>query len=223
MNAGGREEVTSVPSGRGLLLDAAVPLRLAAAGELALGREFTVRVFDPSAMATRDVTMKVSARDTIVVPDSATTDAAGRFTASSWDSIPAWKLEQRFGGVVITTWVDDDGQIVRAESPLGFTIERTYSDLARQAWRDGRANSQLAEGYGALIQGTAISSNVDLADVATRDALRVRLGNVDLEGFDLAGGRQVLRGDTLVIMFHFIIDHFGYTIHLLIVAIHPVL
>jgi transglutaminase-like putative cysteine protease len=212
MNAGGREETTSVRADRGLLLDAAVPLRLAAAGELAVGREFTVRVFDPSAMAARVMAMRVTARDTIVVADSAAVDASGRYVASKWDSIPAWKLEQRFGGVVISTWVDDEGQIVRAESPLGFTIERTYSELARQAWRDGRANAASGEGYGALIQGTAISSNVDISDVAERSALRVRLGNVELEGFDLEGGRQVLHGDTLVITREAALPSPGYSL-----------
>jgi transglutaminase-like putative cysteine protease len=40
---------------------------------------------------------------------------------------------------------------------------------------------------------------VDVRDVASADRLRVRLGGVELEGFDLAGGRQELRGDTLII------------------------
>ncbi len=200
MDAGGDKQETSVKADRGLLLDAAIPLRLAASDGFVLNREFTVRVFDPSAMAARDVTMKVTARDTLVIPDSAMADASGRWKASRYDSIPTWRLDQRFGGVVISTWVDDDGQIVRATSPLGFTIERTYYELAQQEWRDGRKKgAQLAEGYGALIQGTAISSNVDLGTVQDRDALRVRLGGVDLEGFDLQGGRQRLFGDTLLI------------------------
>src|SRR5690606_19348377 len=41
--------------------------------------------------------------------------------------------------------------------------------------------------------------NADLSDVVARPSLNVRLGGVELEGFDLEGGRQSLRGDTLVI------------------------
>ena len=200
MDAGGKSQTTSVDGRNGLLLDAAIPLRLAAGRAFEVGKEFTVRVFDPSAMDTRDVTMKVTSRDTLVVPDSAVQNAAGKWEANRNARIPAWKLEQRFGGAVISTWVDDDGQIVRATSPLGFTIERTYHELARQDWEQGRkANGALAEGYGALIQGTAISSNVDVASLPDQDHMRVRMTNVDLTGFDLEGGRQQLRGDTLIV------------------------
>jgi transglutaminase-like putative cysteine protease len=214
MDAGGAKQTASIKADRGLLLDAAIPLRLAAARAFAVGKEFTVRVFDPSAMDTRDVTMKVTARDTLVVPDSAVrTGANGRWVASRNARIPAWKLEQRFGGVVVTTWVDDDGQIVRATSPLGFTIERTYFELARQEWNEGRAkNGALAEGYGALIQGTAISSNVDISKVPDQDQLRVLLGGVDLAGFDLEGGRQRLSGDTLTIMREKALPSPGYSL-----------
>jgi transglutaminase-like putative cysteine protease len=56
-----------------------------------------------------------------------------------------------------------------------------------------------AEGYGAIIEGTAVASNVDLSDIAERARLVVRLRGVELAGFDLAGGYQQLRGDTLVV------------------------
>lgn len=214
MDAGGAKQTSTIKANRGMLLDAAIPLRLAAAKAFAVGKEFTIRVFDPSAMATRDVTMKVTARDTLVVPDSATrTGANGRWVATRNARIPTWKLEQRFGGVIVTTWVDDDGQIVRATSPLGFTIERTYYELARQDWNEGRRNnSAMAAGYGALIQGTAISSNVDIAKVPDQDRLRVRLGGVDLLGFDLEGGRQKLAGDTLTITREALLPSPGYAL-----------
>ena len=196
--AGGTEQTTSMQGDAALMLDAGIPLRLAASGQLAVGRDYAFRVFDPAAMAAREMTMKVVARDTIVVPDSAMR-VNNRWQASRYDSIATWKLEQRYGGVVFTTWIDDDGQVVRATSPLGFTIERTYVELAQQDWRAVGKGAALAEGYGALIQGTAISSNIDIGDLDTRPELRVRLGNVDLIGFDLVGGRQKLQGDTLVI------------------------
>jgi transglutaminase-like putative cysteine protease len=101
--------------------------------------------------------------------------------------------------VTVVAWVDDDGQVVREESPLGYTIERTYYEIARQEWQRSRSGPGLASGYGAVIEGTAISSNVDLGDVAERSQLAVRLGGVELAGFDLEGGRQRLRGDTLVV------------------------
>jgi hypothetical protein len=183
----------------GTLLDAAVPLRLAAAGALEAGRETTVSVFDPSTLSTRSVTVRITATDTLILPDSVGLGADGRFVATGMDTIPVWRLEQEFGGLRIATWVDEDGMTVRAESPLGFTIERTAYELAQQSWNDARANPTLAEGYGVLIESTAVASNVAIDDIATLVQLRVRLLGVELAGFDLDGDRQSLRADTLTI------------------------
>jgi transglutaminase-like putative cysteine protease len=68
----------------------------------------------------------------------------------------------------------------------------------RQEWQ-GASAASLALGYGALIEGTAISANVDVTQLEEQGQLRVRLGGVELEGFDLEGGRQALTGDTLIV------------------------
>jgi transglutaminase-like putative cysteine protease len=52
---------------------------------------------------------------------------------------------------------------------------------------------------GDVILSTAVRSNVDLESVEEFDELRFRLTGVDLAGFQLDGGRQSLRGDTLII------------------------
>jgi transglutaminase-like putative cysteine protease len=195
----GAAEASRVRAPPGTLLDAAVTTRLAAAGGLAVGREAAVTVFDASTLSTREVRIRVTAVDTILVADSVTAGGDGRWVAAGWDTVPVWRVEQTFSGIAVASWVDADGLTVRAESPLGFTIERTAYELADQAWRDARDDPSLAEGYGVLIEGTAIASNVRLDDLGARDALAVRLRGVDLAGFDLDGGRQRLRGDTLFV------------------------
>src|SRR5690606_16546595 len=70
IDAGGDQQRSRLQVTRDVLLDAAVPLRLAAAGALEVGREFTVSVFDPSAMDQRRVSMRVAAVDTFIVVDS---------------------------------------------------------------------------------------------------------------------------------------------------------
>jgi hypothetical protein len=197
MNAGGGPQESRLSLSEGLLLDAALSLRMAASGALREGNEFTARIFDPSSMSERDVLIRVGPREMMVVTDSARLEN-GRWVASLLDTVPVFRVDQRFGGVSIANWIDEDGQIVRAESPLGFTIERMYYELARQEWQGDRS-SELALGYGALIEGTAISANVDVTRIAKQPELVVRLGGVDLEGFDLEGGRQTLRGDTLIV------------------------
>jgi hypothetical protein len=200
VQAGGKEQTSRIPATGGVLLDGALTLRMAAAGRLKPGTEVTVRTFDPSAMDVRATTLRVTATDTLILPDSARSVAGGRWAAAVWDTVPVWRIEQSVGDITIASWVDEDGLIVRAESPLGFEIERTTFELARQEWADAIADPKLAAGYGALIEGTAIASNVKLDDLAALDRLSVRLKGVELEGFDLQGGRQALRGDTLVIV-----------------------
>jgi transglutaminase-like putative cysteine protease len=199
VNAGGGTQRARVPiTGGGAILDGAIGPRLAAAGRLRVGEAATVRTFDPSALETRDVTIRVTAVDTLIVPDSADV-VDGLWRTTVWDTIPVWRLEQDIGSVSMASWVDEDGLVVRAESPLGFAIERTTYEMARQEWVDARGDPTMTAGYGSLIESTAIASNVNLHGIETRPDLSVRLRGVDLSGFDLSGGRQTLTGDTLTV------------------------
>lgn len=199
ITTGGRTQQSRVPLDAAVLPDA-LPLRLAASGRMKVGEEVSARLFDPSTLAGRDTRVRVTARDTLIVPDSAAQDPrTGAWRAAKYDTVKVWQVEESYGGVSVTSWLDEDGRMVRATSPLGFTLERTAYELANQEWMSSRGKAALASGYGTVIESTAIASNVDLAGVRDRDTLAVRLGNVDLEGFDLAGGRQELHGDTLVV------------------------
>lgn len=198
LKAGGKVQKTTYPASKMLMLDVAVPMRVAAAGEMQVGRSYSARVFDPSTMADRETTLRITARDTLVVPDSARWDGA-KWVASAFDTVPVWRIEQDAGTIKIGTWVDEDGHLVKAESPLGYTIERTAYELADQEWKRGARNSINAAGYGAVIEQTAIASNADLSGIDAMNQLRVRLKGVGLEGFDLSGGRQRINGDTLTI------------------------
>ena len=81
VEAGGTAQRSRVEGARGLLLDAAVPMRLAAANKLEVGAEYGVRVFDPSSLSVREMTVRITARDTLVLPDSARIGADGRWVA----------------------------------------------------------------------------------------------------------------------------------------------
>jgi hypothetical protein len=201
LEAGSREQTTTLPLDHGLTLPVALPLRMAAGGRLDVGREYTARVFDPSSMSDRAVSMVVTGRDMIQVPDSVVLhEATDRWQTWSYDTIPVWVVEERYGGVSVTSWLDEDGRLVKAESPMGFEVRRLPFELANQRWQTDRSAPAMAGGYGAVIENTAISADVDVG-AAESDVTRleVRLLNVELGGFDLEGGRQTLRGDTLVV------------------------
>ena len=176
-----------------------VPIRIAMGGALDVGETVRLPVFDPTSLSTRTVEVHVIDFDTLIVTDSASLDSGtGRWSPARVDSIPAWHIAEIFGGIRVESWVDADGRILRASSPLGFAMEKTEYELARQAQEDARLfpTSPIDDD---VILSTAIQSNVLLEDAEEFEELRFRLTGVDLAGFQLDGGRQTLRGDTLII------------------------
>ena len=186
------------------VFSAIVPIRVAMGGELEVGNRVRLPVFDPSTMATRTVDLRVLEHDTLVVPDSASLDPeTGRWSPARYDSIPAWRVAEVYGGVSVESWVDPDGRVIRASSPLGFSMEKTEYELALQERDDMRLALAAGEAPGTLdddvILSTAVQSDVDLGDATRFAEVRFRLSGVDLTGFQLEGDRQTLRGDTLIV------------------------
>ncbi len=177
---------------------AALPIRVAAGEGLNVGSEIRVPVFDPSTLSTRTVEVRVLEHDTLSFPDSASWDPeTGRWTAAHYDSVPAWRVAEAYGGVEVESWIDGDGRVLEASSALGFTMIRTEYELARQALADAEGQPPVLDDD--VIMATAVQSNVDLGAIEDHGELRFVLSGVDLEGFDLDGGRQELRGDTLIV------------------------
>jgi len=180
------------------VFSAIVPIRLAMSGELEVGNSVRFPVFDPSSMSTRNVEVRVLEQDTLIFPDSVVLGSDGRWTAASFDTIAAFRIAEAFGGVSVESWIDEDGRTLRASSPLGFSMEKTEYELAQQAQVDARSIDTRAIDDDVILS-TAIQSNVDLSDAEEYDEVRFLLSGVDLTGFDLDGGRQELRGDTLIV------------------------
>lgn len=200
VEAGGTPEDLTFRLSEAPLFAAALPIRIAKGGLLQVGRTHRFSVFDPSTVSTRTVEVEVLEEDNLLLPDSAIMDqATGRWVASDYSQVPAWRLRESYGGVTVESWVDEDGRVIRSSSPMGFSMERTAYELADQAQRDSRDLVARGDLAGDLILSTAIASNVRLDDVELRDELRFVLSGVDLSGFHLDGGRQELRGDTLVV------------------------
>jgi hypothetical protein len=180
------------------VMSSVVPIRVAMGGALAVGETVRLPVFDPTSLSTRTVEVHVIAFDTLFVTDSAAIDGSGRWVPARIDSIPAWQIAEVFGGIRVESWVDADGRILRASSPLGFAMEKTEYELARQSQEDARLTSGSPIDSDVILS-TAVQSNVDLDAVEEYGELRFRLTGVDLAGFQLDGGRQTLRGDTLIV------------------------
>ena len=186
-----------------LVLTSLLPLRLAFGGALKPGRTFTARVFDPLALAERDVRVTIAAESTLIVPDSAGFDSTTMaWSAVHFDTVRAFRIEERSQGLTTSSWIDAYGHIVRVAGPTGLTMERTEYEIAYQNFRH-RDVSRLVRasadpGRGAAIPSTVLEAGATLP-TRPRAEYRAVLTGVDLTGLDLAGGRQELAGDTLIV------------------------
>ncbi len=183
---------------RPIVLSALLPLQIAFGEHPKAGSIYTLRLFDPLLLKERDVSIRVTGDSTFFIPDSARFDTAQqRWVAARWDTVMAIRVSQEMAGIELDAWIDYEGRIVKAISPVGFVMERSAFELVHENFRRrGAPAAALAQTD--VIRQTAIASNATLSPSRLRE-LRVRLKGVDLGGFDLEGDRQRLAGDTLIV------------------------
>ncbi len=202
ITAGGEEQRLTLPTEGPILLPQVMPIHFALSGDPEPGKVYSFEVFDPSIMERQSVDIELLSKETLLVPDSADYDeVSGKWMPARYDTIETWHVRQRFGGIELESWLDPDGMVVRATSPLGYSIERTAFEIA---WNEYRVLEEkgAAAGLGApdIIERSAIAVGTPLPRGDRLAALTVRLRNVDLTGFDLDGASQKLNGDTLVVV-----------------------
>jgi transglutaminase-like putative cysteine protease len=178
-----------------ILLPTLIPLAIALGEGPKVGRHYVLPIFDPSSMSPHDVGLDVRAESLFVVDDSAVVDSAtSRWRGVTPDTIRAWQVTaQAKGG--FSGWIDDQGRIVQT-TQLGLDLRRMPYEMAFTNWRADAARSVVTSDRD-ILETTAIAANKRMN--RRIDALRVRLSNVDLSGYDLTGQRQQLSGDTLTI------------------------
>jgi transglutaminase-like putative cysteine protease len=185
-----------------ILLPTLVPLAVALGERPRVGKSYTLPVFDPLAMQSRDVRVSVQAESLFVLQDSSVFDSTSeRWKGALPDTVRAWRLANSntdgkssgFAG-----WVDEQGRVVLANQVLGFTLERRPYEVAYENWKaDVAKRGNTVTEDRDIYESTAISANKKLAE--NLEQLVVRLSGVELSDFDVKGYRQRLRGDTLTI------------------------
>ena len=193
-------DTQTVRLARAVLLPTLVPLAAILGADPEVGASYTYEVFDPTAMAPAPVTVRIEAESLFVIDDSAAFDSTrGRWVSALRDTVRAWRIATDGRGA-LTGWVDAQGRLVESRQSAGLTLRRMAYELAFENWRADakRRGEAAAAGGDDVIETTAIASNVRIRSSRLGE-LRVRLRGVDLDGFDLEGGRQRLRGDTLTV------------------------
>ncbi len=189
-----------------ILLPTLVPLAAVLTEPPRVGQRYAFPVFDPLAMRATDMRMVVRAESLFVVTDSARmSQSTRRWESALRDTIRAWELVPDTAGtetaptLYLAWWVDELGRVVEARQAAGLHLSRTAYELAFENWRlDARDRPDRPSPRRDILESTAIASDAPL-DRDGLERLRVRLGGVALDGFDLDGGRQSLSGNLLEI------------------------
>jgi len=141
------------------------------------GQRFQVGLFDPATLQLEDLIVQVGGKVRLRI---------GK------EEVEALKLTQSFKGITIHSWVGRDGEILKEESPLGFTLVKEEKEAAILK---GRGKGKAED----LIALAAVDSSAKIPNPQSVRILRIHLGDLPREGLDLEGGRQRVRGDTLEI------------------------
>lgn len=139
------------------------------------GKKYRFPLFNPATMNTEDATITVQSSEHIKVGDKEQT---------------VYKLNEAFQGMETTSWITQDGETIREESPLGYVLLQESPKEAIKLDKKG----PLVD----IITLTRIPSDA-IKDSSQVTYFKARLKGVALNNFQLDGGRQVLKGDTVEI------------------------
>jgi len=139
------------------------------------GRRYRFPLFNPATMSTEDGFITVEAKETIKVGDAEQT---------------VYKLKESFQGMEATSWITQDGETIKEESPLGYSLLKETRTEALKLDKRGPAVDIIA-----LVK--IPSSRIENSGAAT--SLKARLSGTALEGFELAGGRQAWKDGVIEI------------------------
>jgi transglutaminase-like putative cysteine protease len=180
-----------------------LPYRAAFSNQLHVGGRFVAPLLDLSSAGTRPIIVKVTAESTFIVADSAAWDSVGvRWAPATSDTLRAWRLEHDAGGAPTVSWIDETGGLVHQETAGGLTLVRSAFEIVRNNYRYGRTRERST--WRRDIPGMlALSVSRYRPDTSAQERWFVLVpdGGAGVTGppHGLAGGRQSLRSDTVIV------------------------
>lgn len=139
------------------------------------GKKFSFPVFNPATMNMEDALITVESKERIKVGDQEQN---------------VYKLKETFQGLEAFSWITEDGDTIKEESPLGYVLLKESKTEALKRDKQGPAVDIIA-----LVM--IPSSRIDKS--AETRYLKTNLTGAPLAGFDLDGDRQTFRDSTVEI------------------------
>jgi hypothetical protein len=154
---------------------------------LFLGSKFTRTFFDPLTLSNRTILVEVEGEDEILIHG---------------EKHKCYKIRESFKGITLYSWVDEKGDTLKEESPMGLVLVKEAKEQAIKAYWGEKPD---------ILSATAIKVDKPFSKSGI-SYLKARLKNISLEGFDLHGGRQKLNGDIVEVELESIGDADSYTV-----------
>ena len=138
------------------------------------GETYRVRLFDPMTLSEGEATIEVK--------DPEIVRWGGR-------EEEAFRLQTTFAGLTTTAWVNDKGEVLQEETPLGWTLQKEAPGSSLQAREAGAAPD--------ILFASAVPARGFAGEAADLDVVVLKLKRFP-DGFDaIVGGRQSLNEGNL--------------------------
>jgi hypothetical protein len=174
-----------------------LPRRMAAAG-FRPGTEQRFDVFDPATLRNEPVTVSVGKREIVQLASTLPTRVAGRQVyRPTRTSIPAFRLDMTMAGLHTTSWVTDTGEVIKEESPLGFSSVRESPEDARRLAGRGSAGAALIENSAIVPRWTTKKRVDDARDVRR---VRIKVDGLSIDTTDMHDAGESLQDGILEIV-----------------------
>lgn len=149
---------------------------LASSG-LEVGKKYRTLLFDPITLSNAEMIVEVVGIETLKI------DGTER---------KAFRLKETFMGLEVTSWLDEEGETLKEESPMGLV-------MIREDQRKATAIS-LSDGIPTdILVSTSVPVTRKIETPRKVSYLKLKLGGLDLGGFDISDQRQRYRGNILEI------------------------
>jgi transglutaminase-like putative cysteine protease len=142
---------------------------------LETGKTYRFPLFNPATMSTEEAMISIESKDRIKIGETEQT---------------VYKLKESFQGMETLSWITQDGETIKEESPLGYSLLKESRTEAMKRDKGGPVVD--------IISLTMIPSD-PIKDPSQVTSLRARLKGVPLRGFQLDNDRQTLTGDVVEI------------------------
>lgn len=142
-------------------------------GELKVGKNYELSVFNPFSLELESLQIKVSGKELI--------DYEG-------EQVEVYVLKSNYRGLEQTAWVNESGEIIREETGLGWVLIKGDANQVTSLYKNmEKTDVELA-------QLVSVASNMILP-AAEMESIKLKISGID-DSFELAGHRQSVAMNT---------------------------